>query len=173
LKTPAARRECDPTFCVFGTCVWWSVVCVRVCVWAARAARLSSISVNRQPSRKKPKFFFLTTFCLRHVCLCAGSVPRREHQRPPSGNSEKKCKFWTIRLRHVCLRMCVPRVCPSEAASAPDSVRASASTVSRKTCVCVRDAVCDRRESVPSWVRRSTTRATRGHVRPISCGAQI
>ena len=134
---------------------------MRVCVWAARAARLSSISVNRQPSRKKPKFFFLTTFCLRHVCLCAGSVPRREHQRPPSGNSEKKCKFWTIRLRHVCLRMCVPRVCPSEAASAPDSVRASASTVSRKTCVCVRDAVRPTRKCAELGAEKHDSRDTR------------
>ena len=139
---------------------------------ARHVSRASASTVSRVV--KNPSFFSLRRFVFG-TCVCARGirVPRREHQRPPSGNSEKKCKFWTIRLRHVCLRMCVPRVCPSEAASAPDSVRASASTVSRKTCVCVRDAVCDRRESVPSWVRRSTTRATRGHVRPISCGAQI
>jgi len=110
---------------------------------ARHVSRASASTVSRVV--KNPSFFFLTTFCLRHVCLCARDPcpARREHQRPPSGDSEKKCKFWTIRLRHVCLRMCVPRVCPSEAASAPDSVRASASTVSRKTCVCVRDAVTD------------------------------
>jgi len=127
---------------------------------ARHVSRASASTVSRVV--KNPSFFSLRRFVFG-TCVCARGirVPRREHQRPPSGNSEKKCKFWTIRLRHVCLRMCVPRVCPSEAASAPDSVRASASTVSRKTCVCVRDAVRPTRKCAELGAEKHDSRDTR------------